>query len=113
MIFIGVIIGVVLMGGMVYLALDKKSNFPTRLASLGALAVMIITVIISLFIILTDDTVPVDPSTLIVGAPVEPPEEDNSLLALVFTILFFLILFSVIAFLALREHKMSLKKKTP
>ena len=106
----GVLVGVVLMGVMIYLALDKKSNFPTRLASLGALAIMIITVIICLFIILTDNTVPIDPSTLIVGAPVEEPEDNNNMLALIFTILFFLVLFIAILFLALREHKRTLKK---
>ena len=100
------------MGVMIYLALDKKSNFPTRLASLGALAIMIITVIISMFIILTDNTVPVDPSTLIVGAPVEVPEENNNMLAFIFSILFFLVLFIIILFLALREHKRTSKKDT-
>ena len=100
------------MGAMIYLALDKKSNFPTRLASLGALAVMIITVIICLFIILTDNTVPFDPSTLIVGAAVEEPEENHDMMAFILTIFFFLVLFLTIAFLALREHKKSITKKS-
>ncbi|MCL2758593.1 MAG: hypothetical protein FWD22_00040 [Treponema sp.] len=106
MIFVGVLIGIILIGGMSFLALDKKSNFHTRLASLGALALMILTVIICVFIILTDNRVPVDPSTLIVGAPVEIKDEsDNNVIALLFTIIFFLALFVVIAVLAMKEHK--------
>jgi len=111
MIFFGVLFGIAIMGAVVYLALDKKSNFPTRLASLGALALMILTVIICLVIILTDNRVPVDESVLIVGEPVQVQEKnDNNLLALFISIFFFLLLFAVIAFLVLREHKMSLKK---
>ena len=98
------------MGAMIYLAVDKKSNFQTRLVSLGALAAMILTVIICLFIIFTDNRVPIDPSNLIVGAPVEVKEENN-IPALLFSIIFFLALFLVIAFLAMKEHKKHAPKK--
>ena len=98
------------MAAMIYLALDKKSNFQTRVASLAALAIMIITVIICLIIILSDNTVPVDPSTLIVGPPVET-SEDNNIMALIFSIVFMLVLFVIIAILARREHKKSLTPK--
>jgi amino acid transporter len=106
MIFLGIIIGIAIMGAVSYLALDKKSNFYTRLASLAALAIMILTVIICIIIIFSDTRVPIDPSTLIVGAPpIEAAEENNNLAAIFFSILFFLALFVVVAFLALREHK--------
>ena len=94
------------------MALDKKSNFQTRLVSLGALALMILTVIICFIIVLTDNRVPVDESVLIVGAPVEVKKEgDNNLLALMFTIIFFIALFAVIFFLAMKEHRKSGGKK--
>ena len=106
MIFLGVILGIAIMGAVSYLALDKKSNFHTRIAALGALAVMILTVIICLIIILTDNRVPIDPSTLIVGAPVEVKDDgDNNIVALIFTILFFLTMFVTIFVLAMREHR--------
>jgi len=111
MVFFGIVIGIIIMGAMIYLALDKKSNFPTRLASLGAIAIMIITVIICLIIILSDNRVPIDESALIVGAPVELREDNNNLFALLFSIIFFLALFAIVAVLALREHKKTKPKK--
>ena len=106
MIFFGVILGIVIMGAMVYLAVDKKSTFKMRLASLGAIAVMMISVIISLVVIFSDTTAPVDYSVLIVGAPpAEAEKDENSIFVIIFTVLFFLILLSVIIFLSMKEHK--------
>ena len=105
MIFFGVLLGIIILGAVGYLALDKKSSFKTRLAALGAIALMLLTVIICLIVVLTDNRVPVDPSTLIVGAPVEVKEEGNNLFALFVSIIFLLALFVVIAVLAMREHK--------
>lgn len=87
------------------MALDKKSTFHTRLVSIIAIAVMILTVIIALVVILTDTRVEIDPSTFIVGAPVEVDEDGGNLLALIFSIIFLLALFVVIMVLAMREHK--------
>lgn len=113
MIFFGILVGIGLIGVMVYLALDRKSTFPTRMASLGALAVMILSIIICLVIIFTDNSVPVDESILIVGAPVETPEKKTNIAELVLMIIFLLILFALIAFLTFREHKKtSLKNQT-
>ena len=105
MIFLGVLVGIAIMGATVYLALDKKSSFPIKLAALGALAVMILTIIICLVIVLTDNRVPVDPSTLIVGAPVEVKDADDNLFALFFSIFFLLALFVAIVVLVFREHR--------
>ena len=106
MIFFGILFAIILMGVMASMALNKKSNFAVRLASLIALGVMILTVLICLFIILTDDTVPVDPSVLIVGAPPpEPPENNYSTLIMI--LLFFILvgLFGVIAYMSMKEHR--------
>jgi len=105
MIFFGILIGIILLGVMAYFAIDKKSSFTTRLAALGAIALMILTVIICLIIILTDNRVPIDESVLIVGAPPAVQEEGNNLVALVFSIIFLIALFVLMAFLAMREHK--------
>jgi len=106
---IGIIIGIVLIGAVIYMALNKKSDFKTRLVSIAALAAMILSVIICFIIVFTDDRVPVDPSKVIVGAPPEVKEEGHNMVALVFTILFFIVLFAVIVFLALKEHKKGIK----
>jgi len=95
------------------MALDKKSNFQTRLVSLGALALMILTLIICIILVLTHHSVPVDESVVYVGVPekVEVEEEENNLLAIIISILFLLVLFLVVVFLAMREHKRSKEKK--
>jgi len=106
MIFLGVIFGIAIMGAMAYLALDKKSNFQTRIAALAALGVMVLTVIICLVIVLTDKTVIIDESIMIVGAPLEVVhEEESNLFALFFSIFFLLALFIVIAYIAMKEHR--------
>jgi heme A synthase len=110
MVFFGVIIGIIIMAAMIYLALDKKSNFSTRLASLGAIAIMILTVIICLVMVLSDNRVPFDPSTLIVGAPEEIREDSANIVPLLFSIMLLLALFVVIAFLAFKEHKKTQSK---
>jgi len=112
MLFFGILIGLIIMGGIAYLAVDKKSNFQTRLVSLGALALMILTLIICVVVVLTDNRVPVDESVLIVGAPVQTKaeDEDNNLVAIIISILFLIALFVIILFLAMREHKRSNKK---
>jgi len=112
MIFFGVLVGLGLIGFMIYLALDRKSNFPTRMASLGALAVMILSIIVCLIIIFTDNSVPVDESILIVGAPVETAEKKGNIAELLLMIIFLLILLALIVFLTFREHKKNIKNQT-
>jgi glycerol-3-phosphate acyltransferase PlsY len=110
MIFAGVIIGLIIMVAMIYLAVDKKSSLTIRFASLGAIAIMFIAVVICLIIILSDNSVPVDPSTLIVGAPVEVKEKGNNSFPIIFSIVFMIALFVFIAVLAMKEHKKNLPK---
>jgi len=109
----GIIIGLIIMGAVGFMAVDKNSTFPMRLASLGALALMILTLIICIVVVLTDNRVPVDESVLIVGEPVEVKAEDegSNMIAIIISILFLLVLFFVIAFLAMREHKRGKEKK--
>ena len=76
-----------------------------RIAALVAIALMILTVIICLFVILSDNSVAIDPSSLIVGAPVEVDDSDNSMVSLLFSVIFLLALFVLIFVIAMREHK--------
>jgi len=110
MILTGIIIGLAVLAGMIYLAVDKKSTLIIRFASLGAIALMLIALVICAIIILTDNTVPVDPSTLIVGAPTEKKEVKNNSFAIIFIILFVVAMFVFIAIQAIREHKKNLPK---
>jgi amino acid transporter len=99
------------MGAMVYLALDKKSNFATRVASLIALGIMILTIAICLFLIFTDNRVPVDESVLIVGAPVETVKDENNItMELLLLVIFMAGIFTWIVILAMKENKKQMKK---
>jgi len=105
-IYLGVLLGIGIMGAMVFLALNKKSNFATRLASLIALGIMFLTIVICLFMIFTDNRVPVDESVLIVGAPVEVVQKGNdNTMALLLVVIFLVGIFSLLIFLAMKENK--------
>lgn len=106
MIYLGVLVGLCIMVAIIRLAVDKDSNLPTRIAALIAFALMVITIIICVIIVFTDNRVPVDPSVLIVGAPVEVKEKGNNNFWLIFLLIIFLIsVFSVVVFLAMKENK--------
>jgi len=109
---IGILIGVVIMAATIYLALNKSSTLHIRLACLGALALMIITLVICVIAYVTGGDAPVDWSTFIVSDEVAEPEKDSTgLTVIVFTIFFFLALFAVILALAMKEHKKNQPKK--
>ena len=109
MLVVSIVIGLGILGVMVYLALSKKSRFWIRVAALVALGLMIAAVIVSLIIILlgmvsvVKDSIIVDPDI-----PPAPPAEGNSVLILIF-ILFLIALFVTVLILSLREQR---RKKT-
>ena len=111
--FFGILIGIISVGAMIYLALNKKSDFHVRLASLGALALMVLTLIICIVAYVTGGDAPVDWSTFVVSdEPVkQDKDESGDILIIVFSIIFFLALFAIIFALAMKEHKKSLPKK--
>jgi len=111
MIFVGIIIGIAILSAMVYLAVDKKSTLIIRLASLGAIALMFITLVICTIIVLSDNTVHTDPSMLIVGAPAEVNKEKDNSLTILISIVVVIAIFVIIAVMALKEHKKN-KPKT-
>jgi amino acid transporter len=108
MIVVGIIVGLAIMGAMVFLIFDKKSNSKVRVASLIALGIMILTVIICVFIVISDNRVPVDPSVLIVGAPVETKESDSNIWIMLILIV---ILGALFAFVAIHTAKENRKNK--
>jgi ABC-type Fe3+ transport system permease subunit len=116
MTYLGVIIGLIIMAATIYFAVNKKSNLAVRIACLAALALMMLTIIICLFIIFTDNRVPIDESVLIVGAPVEIKEEkNNNLWVMILLIIFLIAVFSVIVYLSLKEirKKPSISDESP
>jgi len=112
MIYLGILFSIAIMGAVISMAFNKKSNFPTRVASLIALALMVLAVIICLVIAFTDNRVAVDESTLIVGAPVEVKKTGgDNMMVLVLLIIFLVAFFIVVMVSALKEHRKLYPKK--
>jgi quinol-cytochrome oxidoreductase complex cytochrome b subunit len=106
MIYLGILFCLALLGGVISVAFNKKSNFPTRVASLIALALMVLAIIICLVVAFTDHTVAVDESVLIVGAPLEVKKTGNdNTMILVLLIIFLIVFFVAITVLTIKEHK--------
>jgi cytochrome c oxidase assembly factor CtaG len=111
--FILIPLGFVMLAAVIYLALSKQSSFTIRIAALIALGVMILSVIISLFIIFLDlgAAKPEGPFLPFVEqVPVQQPK--GNFLALVGFVLFLIALFVVVFFLSLKEHRKAAGKET-
>ncbi|MCL1959566.1 MAG: hypothetical protein FWF68_08200 [Spirochaetes bacterium] len=112
MIYFGFALAISILGGMIYMSIDKKTEPAARLASIIALGVMVLTVIICLFIALTDKSVPFDESVLIVGAPPETKKDDgNNIMMLLLLVILIVALYAVILFLSLKERKKNMPNK--
>jgi cytochrome bd-type quinol oxidase subunit 2 len=111
MIFFGVILGIGIMAGTVFMALDKKSHLHVRIASIIAIFLMILTIIICLVVAFTDNRVPVDESVLIVGAAPEIQEKSTNVMTLVLLIILLIVMFIVIALLTIHEQRKVSQKK--
>jgi len=111
MIYLGILLGIGIMGAIVFMAVDKKSTFIVRVASLIALGVMILTIIICLIMVFTDNRVPVDESVLIVGAPSEVKEgSKHNVWVLLLLIIVLVSIFLAIIFLAMKENRKHISK---
>jgi len=111
MVYFSVVLGIGIIAAMVFMALDKKSSFAVRVVSLAALALMILTVIICLFLVLTDDRVPVDESVVIVGAvPETQKKSTTNVMVLLLFIIFLAGIFVLLVFFSMREHHRNFPK---
>ena len=113
MIYLGVVLGIILLVAIARMALSKKFSRAMRMTALIAFALMILTVIICLFIGFTDKTVFVDWSDLRVGEVQETSDDGgSSVFTLLLLVIFLLGIFALIAYLALKEHRQK-TMKTP
>jgi cytochrome bd-type quinol oxidase subunit 2 len=108
MIFFLVIVGLATFGGIIYLAVSPQSNFKIRIAALGALALMITTVIICMVTFFKKSGTPkqkllpdMDPSDL------PPVSTEHNIPMLIMLVIFLIALFTMVAIVSMREYKKS------
>jgi preprotein translocase subunit YajC len=94
---------IILLAAVVYLAISRRSTFKIRLAALGALAAMIITVIICLFKIFTAPAA-VEVQTYPDSLPLPPAPPPNTM-ALVLFIVILMAVFLIVLFISIREQR--------
>ena len=97
---------IIMLAGVIYLALSKKSGFRIRVAALAALGLMVLSLIICLFLIMVR---PAEPAPFIpFDLPVEAtPDTGSNMFALLGVILFLVALFLAVLMLAMRENRRS------
>jgi len=94
---------VILLAAVIYLAVSRSSSFKIRLTALGALAVMIITVIICLFRIFTAPAAAKE--QLYPDMPPPPPSAPPSAMPLILLIIILMSMFLIVLFLSIREQR--------
>jgi cytochrome bd-type quinol oxidase subunit 2 len=107
-----IILGVVIAIGVIYLAISKKSSFKIRVAALGALALMTLSVMVCMFIYYRTEKTPkffILPDTL--PSEIPPPQPRGNMVMLVMLIIFLIALFGAVLVVSLREQKRSEGKK--
>jgi cytochrome bd-type quinol oxidase subunit 2 len=98
-------LGAAILAGIVYIAVSKKSPFKLRIAALAALALMILTVIVCLFIIFGGNSAPraVVLSDNTSEAP--PPADPPNIMPLIMFLILLLALFLMVFITTMRERK--------
>jgi cbb3-type cytochrome oxidase subunit 3 len=101
-----VILGLVILAGIIYLAISKKSSFKIRVAALGALALMTVSVVVCMFIYFRGDKGPqmlILPDTL--PSDIPPPQSESNIAMLVMSLIFMIALFVAVVMISLKEQK--------
>jgi len=106
--FFLILVGLVTLSGIIYLAVSPQSSFKLRITALGALALMIVTVIICLIIFFKSAATPkqillpdMSPSDL------PPVSTEHNIPMLIMLIIFLIALFAMVVIVSMREQKKS------
>jgi hypothetical protein len=106
MIFAGILIGVLMMAGMVYMALSKNSTGGIRIAALVALGLMVATVIVCMGIFLLSGKPPADESiVLITDIPAPPAKSSGDIIILIVFGVFLIGLFIMVTVISMKDRK--------
>jgi len=110
--FLPVVLALSILAGVIYMAVSKKSSFKLRIVSLGALGLMVLTVIVC-SILYAKKAATAQPFILPDASPsdIPPPETGNNLLMTVFFIIFLIALFVMVFISAMREQKRANNKE--
>ena len=109
-----VMLSIAIMAGIAYLAISKKSIYKIRVAALGALALMVISVIIGMIVFFKKAEAPkqlILPDMLPSDMP--PPQPDNNPVTMIMLGVFLVGLFVCVFLLAMREQKRAEGKEEP
>jgi len=106
--FVLIPLGVITLIGIVYLAVSRKSSVKVRVTALGALALMVIAVIVCLLFVFgvigTSASKPfVPPDAVLYDSP--PPVPGPNVAMMVMFIVFLIALFVVVLVVSLRERR--------
>jgi len=107
------VICVVMMGGVAYLAISKKSTLKIRIAAIGALALMIVSVIVCMVVYVKGDTAPKQLFLPDMMPSDMPPPVKDSPVTMIMLVIFMIALFAVVFVLAMREQRRSEGKEPP
>ena len=107
-----VILGLAIAGGIIFLAISKKSSFKMRLAALGALVLMSLSIIVCMVIYLKSEKTPkvfILPDAL--PSDIPPPQSETNILMLVMSLFFLIALVVAVSVVSMREQKKAEGKK--
>jgi len=102
-----IILGVITLVAVIFFAVSKKSSFIMRIAAVGALALMVVTVIVCLIIIFSTSTAPQVLILPDMSDYDEPSESGNSIILMLVAILVFIAMFATVLLISMKEHKKS------
>ena len=107
-----ILISLITLGGIIYLAVSSQSSFKLKVTALGALALMVTTVIICMIRFLKSSAVPkqrllpdMDPSDL------PPVPTGHNMPMLIMLIIFLIALFTMVVIVSMRENKRTNNKE--
>ena len=106
MLVVQILLGIIILAGVVFLAISRKSGKLLRIAALCALALMVITVIISLFAVFRSNNTTTENEFLQDVMPFEEPARSGpSIVAIILFIVIMIAFFAVVYYLSMREQK--------
>jgi len=107
-------LGIAILAGVVFMAVSKKSTFKVRVAALVALGVMIVSVVVCVIVFFKAAGAP-QPLMLPDMMPSEmpAPQSNQSPMTMIVLIMFLVVLFAVITFMAMKEQRRAEGKEPP